>query len=487
MGYGPFGAIFRAAWPEPQIDRLLRVAAIDDLATAAAEWRDFEVSADFDRLTPGEMRLIGMAARRMVDLAPDSPMLARIQGIERANWSRSQLAIGEAGKGLRALEAASVDMLVIKGATRSATADPGARGRMLNDVDVVVRPDDMKRAFEVLTDDGWCPAGSGSVAYHGSRLASAVGINLVRGRFGNLDLHRTPFHPPYDSIGDDLPIWQRSSPGSLASCFVRVPCATDAIAISMAHGALDAHKSSDWLADIASGVDQGVDWGLLEEIVEHRRLNAAAAIALGYVAERLGRSVPAATLRTFENNAIRRPSALLATLAETRPKAKRIGLHWVLRAVAKQGRLLRSHGGKPDRRHVVLPSPLLVRGKSPAGPKVLEHALNLPDRIRDHAWQGFIDITICVDLPPSSRRADFEVNSQRTHHLRLRAILVNRGSRDRLVRFRFPLTLAPEDATPVLSAVASRSFNTGVSQDLIDRYGARPFEIVAFKAKKSPP
>ena len=200
---------------------------------------------------------------------------------------------------------------------------------MLNDVDVVVRPDDMKRAFEVLTDDGWCPAGSGSVAYHGSRLASAVGINLVRGRFGNLDLHRTPFHPPYDSIGDDLPIWQRSRSGSLASCFVRVPCATDAIAISMAHGALDAHKSSDWLADIASGVDQGVDWGLLEEIVEHRRLNAAAAIALGYVAERLGRSVPAATLRKFEGQAIRRPSALLATLAETRPKAKRIGLHWV--------------------------------------------------------------------------------------------------------------------------------------------------------------
>ncbi len=103
MGYGRFGAIFRAAWPEIQVDRLLRAAMLEDAIAAAIAWREFEASADFDHLTSGEMRLIGMAAKGLAKLAPDSPMLPRIQGIERANWSRSQLAIGEAGFGLRAL------------------------------------------------------------------------------------------------------------------------------------------------------------------------------------------------------------------------------------------------------------------------------------------------------------------------------------------------------------------------------------------------
>src|SRR5690606_36265207 len=179
-------------------------------------WREFEAPADFDHLTPGEMRLIAFASRRLRTLAPDSPMRARIGGIERANWSQSQMVIGEAGGGLRALAAASIDMLVIKGAGRLAAGGPTARGRVVNDVDVVVRPDDLKRAFDLLTADGWQPAESGTAVYHAGHLAGAVGINLVRGRYGNLDLHRTAFHPPYESAADDEAIWDRSSSGTIA-------------------------------------------------------------------------------------------------------------------------------------------------------------------------------------------------------------------------------------------------------------------------------
>ena len=266
-----------------------------------------------------------------------------------------------------------------------------------------------------------------------------------------------------------------------------MPCATDAIAISMAHGALDAHKSSDWLADIASCIDKGVDWDLLESIIDRRRLHAAAAIALGYVAERLERPVPDATLRKFEHQAIRRPSTLIAALAETRPKARKIGLFWFLRAVAKQGRLLRTHRRSSGRRRVVLPSPFPSKGFAETGLKVLMRPLELPDRVQGEAWNGSLDMTILVDLPPSSRRADFEINSNTKHHVRLRALVLNRGNRDRLFRFKFPLALSADEGTPVLTAVASRTFNTGATQELIDRYAARPFAIVAMKARKSAP
>ena len=175
-----------------------------------------QAEADFDHLSAGEMRLIGLAARRLERLAPQSPMRGRIGGIERANWSRSQLAVREASSGLRDLASAGIDMLLIKGVARSAIRGPAARGRIVNDVDIVVRPEAMGDAFDALIGDGWEPAGSGTVSYHRLRLAETIGLNLLRGQFGNLDLHRTPFHPPYAALAEDGAIWLRAAPVTIS-------------------------------------------------------------------------------------------------------------------------------------------------------------------------------------------------------------------------------------------------------------------------------
>ena len=488
MRYAFLSFVQRSAWPNRSLDRLLRAVTLDDEAAAAA-WRDFEAEADFDHLTAGEMRLIGLASKRLARLAPESPMLMRIGGIERANWSRSQLAVSAAGEGLRTLVACSIEMLVIKGASRIASGDPAARGRMINDVDIVVRPDDIAHAFDLLTRDGWQPAGSGTVVFHRSRLAGAIGINLVRGRFGNLDLHRTPFHQPYETDGDgsradDASIWKRASGGILGYVPVLVPSATDAVAIAIAHGALDAHKSSDWLADIVAAIDNGVDWNLLEALVDGRRLHGPAAVALGYVDARLERPIPSPLLARLERTAARRPLAFLAALAETRPKTSHIGLFWIVRAFAKQRRLLRSRPSAPHSR-IVLPSPAPRNRRAGAAPSVLSQAFSVPGRRQGQPWNGTIDLTISVELPPASRRIDLEVNSPDRHFARLRAVVLNRGKREKILRFKVPLVLGPQDSSLVLAAAPSRSFNDGVPQRMIDQYGPTPFRLIHCASTRS--
>jgi hypothetical protein len=480
------GRLFESAWPTSSIDRLLRAAMLDDDEAATTAWRDFEASADFDHLAAGEMRLIGLAARRLERLAPQSPMRARIGGIERANWSRSQLAIREAGSGLRDLASAGIDMLLMKGAARSALGGPAARGRIVNDVDVVVRPEAIAAAFEVLVRDGWEPAGSGTVSYHRARLAEAVGINLVRGQFGNLDLHRTLFHPPYASLAEDKAIWQRAAAATIAGVATAVPSPTDFATIAIAHGSLDAHKSSDWLADVADCVDRGIDWDLLDTIVRRRRLETPAAVALGYVRARLGRPVPEALLSRLEARALRRPLALFGALAETRPKAPTLGFFWLTRAVAKQSRLLRPYWRNRTRRRVVLPSLFSGGDVGAPGSRVIEQPLALPDRETGSAWAGSIDLTLSVALPAVTRRVDFEIVAGDRHKLRLRAVVLDRGRRERSLRFKFRLALAPDDGEPVLTATASRRFNAGAPADMIERYQALPFALVRFRAVRRP-
>ncbi len=484
MRRGFLNYVFRNAWPTQSVDHLLRAAMLADMSEAAAAWRAFEAAADFDHLTAGEFRLLGLAARRISALAPDSPMLPRIGGIERANWSRSQLAIGAAGEGMRLLQAASLEMLVIKGASRAASGDPTARGRMLNDVDIVVRSRDMTRAFDLLVDDGWEPAGSGTVLVQRSRLNQTTAGNLVRGRFGNLDLHNRPFRPPYASTADESAIWNRASTARLGYVPVRVPSPTDAVVIAIAHGALEAHKSSDWLADIAAAIDKGVDWELFLALVEDCNLHAPAAVALGYVHDRLGRPVSRSLLERLARVASHRPLALMAALSETRPKAGTVGFFWIARAVAKQSRLIRSRSGEP-RSPLVLPSPALHRAASPSGPLSVQQTLPLTDREQGQPWKGTIDLTLLVKLPPATRRVDFEVNSQSRHLARLRAVVVNRGARERLLRFKFPLELEPSDEIAVLAAAASRRFNSDAPASMLERYGAAPFRVVRLRSTRS--
>ncbi len=486
MAGGMTKAILKSAWPGPSVNNLLRAIVLKDPAQAAASWQAFEAAADFDNLTWGEFRLISLAAKKIAHLAPDSPMRPRIAGIERSIWSRSQLVIGEAGTGLRKLAAQGVALLVIKGAGRAASRDPVARGRIVNDIDIVVHPGDFERAFDILVEDGWTPTGSGSVLYHRSRLRDLTGLNLVRGEFGNLDIHATPFHRPHVHAGDDEGIWQRSRPAKLGHADVRVPSPVDTMLIAIAHGSLDAHKSSDWIADLVASIDAGVDWDLLVALAERRGLSAAAAIALGYVHEKLECPVPAEVRGKLEAAALANPANLLGVVAEARPKSDRLGLFWMARAVAKQSRLIRS------RRHSARTSRVSLASLLNRPPKVqhpgdcaLQQDLLLPDHDGHGGWSGTIEIDLEIELPPATRRIEFEINSATHHFVRLRGLALNRGRRRLPLRFRTRIDIPEGHSGLQIVAVPARSFNENVTETDLAKYGATPFRVLRLSVKRS--
>ncbi len=476
----------RLAWPGPSIDLLLRAATLSDADRAAAAWRDFEVAADFDDLTWGQLRLISLAARRVSVLAPDSPMRPRIAGIERSIWSRSHMVVSEAGGVLRRLSDEGVEMLAIKGAGRAASGEASARGRIVNDIDIVVQPDDLHPAFDVLSEEGWIPSGSGSALYQRTQLGQVTGINFVRGEFGNFDLHRTAFHPPHTAEGEDAALWERSRPGVLNGTPVRVPSPLDTILIAIAHGALGAHKSSDWLADAALAVDEGaVDWDLFVALAGKRRLGAAAFTALFYARERLEKPVPDSVLAALERGAAAYPFQLAAAVAESRPKSDRIDLSWLARTMAKQGRLLRGRRRqRGERSPLVLASPFgrPKPGADSVHPPVLEATLDLPGRRPGQNWSGSLDIRLSATIPAASRRIEFEINCGDRHVMRLRAVVRNRGVRNLPLRFRVRLDIAAHEPDPVIVAVPARSFNTKATQAELDRYSAVRFRMVSCEA-----
>ncbi|MBB5751648.1 nucleotidyltransferase family protein [Prosthecomicrobium pneumaticum] len=479
----------RSGWPTGSIDLLLRAATLADSGAAAEAWHAFEAAADFDALPWGEYRLISLAAPRIAMFAPASPYAPRIAGIERAIWSRSQLAIGAVSPVLRRLAAAGIELLAVKGAARAASGDLSARGRIVNDIDVCVRPVQLEAAYDIVTGAGWIPSGSGTVLYHRSQLADAVGINLLSGRFGNLDLHRTPFHSPFDNMEADREIWRHARAARLGGVAVLIPDPTDTTTLAIAHGVHDAHKSSDWLADIAHMADQGIDWDRLEDDLVRRRLDVAGALVLGYVRERLQRPVPEGMLRRLEGRAGRHPLRLLATVAEARPKNASLGFFWTARLFAKQMRHGLARRRKRVRSRLVLPALRLPPAPSPtaesAGPEAIEAAIALPGVKAGHGWRGLVDLAVEAELPPATRRVDFEINTAGRHHLRLRAYVRDKGARRGVFRFRFRLALEPGETGLAIAAAPSRSFNTDAPAEMHAKYDAVPFRLIAARAVPS--
>jgi hypothetical protein len=259
------------------------------------------------------------------------------------------------------------------------------------------------------------------------------------------------------------------------------------IVIGLAHGALDAHKHSDWLADMALAIDRGeIDWNLFETIIGRRGLAGPAAGALSYMVERLQRPVPESLIARLERSALRKPLALAAKLAEAKPKSDHIGLAWMMRLAAKQSRLWRGRKKKTFDFPTFRPSWLPPRRGDRASVSALQHALPLLDREPQQAWNGVLDLTILVELPAVKRRIEFEVNSKERHVARLRARVVNRGRRTRAFRFKFPITLSEGENGIVLTAAPARVFNSDVPTKLLERYDALPFKLVDLRVANLP-
>jgi hypothetical protein len=100
-------------------------------------------------------------------------------------------------------------------------------------------------------------------------------------------------------VGDDDGLWSRATPARLQGVPVLAPAATDELMHALAHGAqFSAAPIADWALDAAALIAGGaVDWALLEQDAQARRIEAFIASSLMLLEERLDVPVPAGLTR----------------------------------------------------------------------------------------------------------------------------------------------------------------------------------------------
>jgi hypothetical protein len=287
----------RRYWPpETQIMLLRALLAEPDAARAA--WRSWLALRDLDSATAEEARLLANLASRLPVIDPGSVLAPRIRGIRRFVWTHTQLRLTGARPLLATLAEAGIPMVALKGAARVLAGTPLAGVRFLRDVDVLVRQADWAHSLRIADAQGWrCtqagPCAGGLEAETPARVYPVHhAVELALGA-AKVDLHH---HALYMCrvAGDDDGLWARATPARLQGVPVLAPAATDELIQALAHGALFSPKPiADWALDAAALIAGGaVDWALLEQDAQARRIEAFIASSLMLLEERLDVPVP---------------------------------------------------------------------------------------------------------------------------------------------------------------------------------------------------
>lgn len=293
---GRFEARAGRLWPTAEQMLILRIAIGGD-EEARDAFRQWSASVDLRADFSYEIfRLLPLVYDRLHRLGVTDPLMGRLKGAYRLAWYRTQTLLHRATPVVEALNSAGVETLMLKGLPLLLTYYGNRAVRPMADLDIMVRVAQVRTAMAVLDQHGWKRVESASdedlVYRHAMLFRNATGDEI--------DLH---WHGLYETCDPsaDHDFWNTARPLRFGAIETRQLDPTMTLLHLIVHGIRhNPEPPIRWIADTMTVLKvegNGVDWDRLVSVAITHRLSYRIGLGLGYLVERHGAPVPAATLR----------------------------------------------------------------------------------------------------------------------------------------------------------------------------------------------
>lgn len=283
----------------------LRVALLEgpEAREAAIAWL---AKTDVARLGRASVRLLPLIYERFRREGIQHPVLPVLRGLKRHTWYSNRLLFHRAGEAIRALRAAGIEVMVIKGAALTIEYYKDYSLRPMDDVDLLVRYPDTRAAIDVLCRNGWKAFNQWHEQNGFSEQTRQYGhaMHFVHPSGQDLDLHwnLTPFCLAPDA---DQDFWAASKEMTFEGQAVRVLDPADQLLHICVHGvAWERVAPIRWIPDALAVVRraQQLDWKRLLLQARKRKLTLIVSSALDYIDRNIGNFVPAHVLDEFKGS-----------------------------------------------------------------------------------------------------------------------------------------------------------------------------------------
>lgn len=277
-------------WPTSDQTLLLQATLLRDRAAGRAleQWRS---RVDLGRLDRGSHRLLPLLYQRLLKDAATDPLVPRLREVYDRAVSQNTLLIDAAAGAIRALDAAGIDTVLLKGMALIAGRFAAPGERPMADCDLLVPEAQAFAARDVLVREGWRLEGRMDAGLLSIR--HAVGFRSPSGH--QVDLH---WHVLADCCqsGADVDFWRAVQPATLNGTATHTLCAADMVLHACVHGLRwSVVPPLRWATDalmVIRAVDPAVDWERVVDQAERHMLVLPMIDTLRYLQDVLEASVP---------------------------------------------------------------------------------------------------------------------------------------------------------------------------------------------------
>jgi hypothetical protein len=212
----------RGCWPNETQTLLLRACFLDDDEACLRAWNEWRRRVPLDFVDGSSLSVLVLLHNRLRRLKRPLPDMARLAGIARFEWARTQVLKRKAIELLRILNGAGIDTIMLKGMALNATVYTECN-RPMSDIDIVIRRHSIDASLNLLERHGWRPRFS----RHRDMPAISHATHLANAENHNLDLHWDFFHERFLNEEQLDAFWTASCPIELGGQPTRVLCPAD--------------------------------------------------------------------------------------------------------------------------------------------------------------------------------------------------------------------------------------------------------------------
>ena len=248
--------------PSPHQELLLK-ACLFEGEEVVPLWQAWRADNNPDAVDIGSLRLLPLLAHKLPRLGVTDSAFKKYRGMERRTWVHNHLLFRAAGQAVRQLETSGIATMALKGVVLALTYYETMSLRPMDDFDLLVRPKDGLKTFELLEGLGW-RAVSGQLRPRAPidfAIRAASALEDPANREVQVDLHWRLFWARYSDEAETA-LWDRAVHFEIGGEQCLAPCAADMLVHVCAHGAMwNDIPPVRWVIDAAFVVRSGaVDW-----------------------------------------------------------------------------------------------------------------------------------------------------------------------------------------------------------------------------------
>ena len=275
-------------------DELLLLHAILEKndSTARSYFAKWTEVVDFEKIEGGSFRLIPLLYKKLASTDQPLPQLNKLKGIYRQSLYRNSLLFHKAFMIIAELEKMGVPVILLKGIALVAAYYEDIGARPMNDVDVLVREEDVEKTLRFLKASGWHSKHGLSLGKPAKHIHS---LDLQNRDGYELDVHWRVF-PQCSWAGADMALWEQTETVAFKGVTFMILNPTLQILHNCSHGVRwNTLSSIRWIVDVLKIMEKRadfIDWKLLISEANERKLAVTMLHALSFLNSNFNAGIP---------------------------------------------------------------------------------------------------------------------------------------------------------------------------------------------------